>query len=801
MKDKTLYMIGNAHIDPVWLWQWQEGFHEVKATFRSALDRMNEYDDFVFVSSSAAFYEWVEQSDPAMFAEIQARVAEGRWRIVGGWWIEPDCNIPGGESFVRQALYGQRYFLKKFGVTATTGFNVDSFGHNAMLPQILRKAGLRNYLFMRPQPHEKELPGHLFWWESDDGSRVLAYRILFEYCTWGSDLETHIRRCADVLQPPLDEGLCFYGVGNHGGGPTVENIESIHRLRAAPDAPQLALADPDTFFERAMQKDLPLPVIHDELQHHAVGCYAAHSGIKQWNRTAENRLIAAEKFSAVASRATGQPYPDLAQAWQSVLFNQFHDIMAGTSLEAAYDDARNLYGEALAAADRALNYAVQSLAWNINIPRDDAAKPLVVFNPHAWRSRVPVEVQVRGLPEFFRLLDDADREIPVQKIQSHATSGGQHRLVFVADLPPLGYRTYRLVPADAPSSLAAVRASETQLENGRLRLTLDPRTGCIASLYDKQRGVEVFAGQAARPAVLDDPSDTWSHNIRRFQDEIGVFAPTALRLIECGPVRATIRVSSAYGRSTLVQDFTLYADLEPVEVRVTVDWREQQKLLKLQFPVNADSRQTTYEIPYGHIIRENNGNTESGQSWLDLADERGGLSLLNDAKYSFDADGNTLGLTVLRSPIYAHHIPAEPQPGVDYSYLDQGMQRFSYALLPHAGAWQMAGTVRRAAELNQRPVALFATFHPGPLPQADSYLEVEPENIVASALKQAEDGDDLVLRCYETNHIETEATICLPRWNRVIHARFGPCEIKTFRIPRDETLSVVETDLLEREDA
>ena len=172
MKQKTLHMIGNAHIDPVWLWQWQEGFHEVKASFRSALDRMNEDDQFKFVSSSAAFYEWVEKSDPAMFDEIKARVKEGRWRVVGGWWIQPDCNIPAGESLVRQALYGQRYFLDKFGVTATTGYNVDSFGHNSMLPQILRKAGLRYYVFLRPMPHEKGLPNRLFWWESDDGARV-----------------------------------------------------------------------------------------------------------------------------------------------------------------------------------------------------------------------------------------------------------------------------------------------------------------------------------------------------------------------------------------------------------------------------------------------------------------------------------------------------------------------------------------------------------------------------------------------------------------------------------------------------
>lgn len=808
MKNKTLYMIGNAHIDPVWLWQWQEGFHEVKATFRSALDRLAEYPDFVFVSSSAAFYEWVEKSDPAMFEEIKARIAEGRWKVVGGWWIQPDCNIPAGESFVRQALYGQRYFREKFGVSAVTGYNVDSFGHNGMLPQLLRKAGLRYYVFLRPMPHEKGLPGRLFWWEADDGSRVLAFRIMFEYCTWGKDLENHIRRCAEELKPPFDAGLCFYGVGNHGGGPTQENIQSLQRLNHDPDFPTLKFSNPDTFFETVLTQDWPIPVVHDELQHHAVGCYAAHSGIKRWNRVAENRLIAAEKFAAIAARVTGQPYPttELAHAWKGVLFNQFHDIMAGTSLEIAYDDARNLHGEALAIADRTLNYAVQALAWQIDIPFEQGAKPLVVFNPHAWHSRTPVEFQARELPAHYTLLDDQGRAVPVQEVQSWATAGGQKRLSFTADLPPLGYRTYRIVPSSAPAvGESPLHATGTTLENRRFRLILDATTGCIASLYDKQHGIEVFQSQAARPVVIHDPSDTWSHNVFRFQDVIGQFEAESVGLVEIGPVKAVLRVTSRYGQSKLVQDFTLYGDLDRIDVQVTVDWREQQKMLKLRFPVNQIFMRATYEIPYGHIERENTGDEEPGQSWLDLSGTvhttgtTYGLSLLNDSKYSFDVDVRDIGLTVLRSPVYAHHIPAEPEPGQQYSYIDQGIQHFTYSLLPHTGSWETASTVQRAAELNQPPVALLTTFHRGPLPLSAAYAEADPPHVVISVVKQAEDGDDLILRCYETAKIAAEAAIRLPQWERTIHAHFAPCEIKTFRVPRDPSLPITETNLIELE--
>ena len=272
LKTRILHMIGNAHIDPVWLWQWQEGFHEVKATFRSALDRMKEYPDFKFVASSAVFYEWVEQSDPAMFAEIQQRVAEGRWSIVGGWWVEPDCNIPSGESFARHGLYAQRYFKEKFGVTARTGFNVDSFGHAGTLPQILKKSGIDYYVFLRPMPHEKGLPSRLFWWQSDDCSRVLAYRIPFEYLSWGKDVEIHARRCAGEMKEPVDEFMCFYGVGNHGGGPTIANLESIRCLDADPDFPtRTVFSTPEEFFCAAEMKGWPLPVVQNELQHHASG--------------------------------------------------------------------------------------------------------------------------------------------------------------------------------------------------------------------------------------------------------------------------------------------------------------------------------------------------------------------------------------------------------------------------------------------------------------------------------------------------------------------------------------------------
>ncbi|MCU0521956.1 MAG: glycosyl hydrolase-related protein [Anaerolineae bacterium] len=809
MKDTTLHMIGNAHIDPVWLWQWQEGFQETLATFRSALDRMAETPEFRFTASSAALYAWVERIDPAMFEEIRARVAEGRWEIAGGWWIEPDCNIPGGESFVRQALYGQRYFQKAFGVTAHVGYAVDSFGHHAVLPQILKASGLDFYVFMRPGPHEKGLPGRLFWWEADDGSRVLTFRIPFTYTSWGHDLEPHIRRCAAEMKPPVDTFMCFYGVGNHGGGPTGENIASIQRLNGDPELPALAFSTTGAFFDAVGARDWPLPVVHDELQHHASGCYAAHSGIKRWNRQAESALQRAETWSTVAARVTGLPYPKdtLTHAWKDVLFNQFHDIMAGSSLEEAYADAQRQIGEATTIADRAANDAFQSLAWHMVIPHEEDAKPIVVFNTNAWASRAPVELEAGRVADDAVLTDDTGLPVPIQRMQSHATAGGRARIAFIADLPATGYRVYRLGSGSAHADSGEPTATSTTLENPRFRLTFDPETGYLVSLYDKAAETEVLAGPAARPVVIDDPSDTWSHDVFRFDQEIGAFHATRIQVVAQGPVKAVLRVESAWGNSTLVQDFTLHAaadrrcDLDRIDVHVTVDWHEHHKLLKLRFPVAVHGYKVTHEIPYGHIERFPNGEEFPIQRWVDISGfaRTGapyGMSLLNDGKPSVDVLRNEIGMTVLRSPVYAHHDPVKLDHGSCYTYMDQGVQTFTYSLYPHLGSWEAAGTVRRSAELNQPPVALIATGRPaGTLPLSASYTSAEPPTVIVTVLKQAEDGDDLVIRAYETAGAATHATIVLPGWSRTLEADFRPGEVKTWRVPADG--GAVEVSLLE----
>jgi alpha-mannosidase len=807
--ERTLHLIGNSHIDPVWLWQWPEGFQEVRATFRSALDRLNEFPEFIFTCDSAAYYEWVEEIDPEMFAEIQARVAEGRWEIVGGWWVEPDCNLPSGESFVRHGLVSQRYFREKFGRTATVGYNVDPFGHNGMLPQILLRSGMDSYVFMRPGPHELRLPAPIFWWESPDGSRVLAFRLPHEYCSPHEDLGYHLDKSIAQLPERWTEMMAFYGVGNHGGGPTRENLESIRRLDGAGAMPRLRHSTPGQFFASIRASNLSIPTFSDDLQHHAVGCYSAHSGIKRWMRRAEHALVAAEAWAAVSTTVDGHAYPraQLVRAWKEVLFNQFHDTLGGTAIEPAYRDARDQLGEAASIAARAHNLAIQSLSRRIDTETPAGGTPIVVFNSHAWPVRTSVELEYGGLQPTDGLIDDAGQPVSYQPIQSYATVlPWRSRICFEAQLPPLGYRMYRMTPNAAGAPAPPLRAVGTTLENDRLRLELDPTTGRIAALVLRDDGhdvVDLAEPGRSRAAVVDDTSDTWGHRRLDYRDELAEFEATTVELIETGPVRGILRVHSTYRQSTVIEDFVVSASGEMVEIRVILDWREKAKLLKLRFPTVLRRTTAAYEIPYGAIERPADGAEEPGQRWIDVSGSvrgvagRFGLAVLNDAKYGFDIHGGELGVTAVRSPIFAHHEPTSPKPGIRYQFQDQGVQRFTVALLPHRGGWSEPRLTRRALEMNQRPTVLLESSHGGSLAGAGSYVAVEPDHLVLGAVKLAEDGEDLIIRVVETCGRAEAARVAFPAWDREIRFDIRPFEIRTFRLPRDAALEAVETDLLE----
>ena len=827
--DRTVYLVGHAHLDPVWLWPWQEGYQEARATFRSALDRMNEYPDFVFTCDQIVLLSWVEESDPELFAEITARVAEGRWVHVGGWWVEPDCNMPGAESFVRQGLYGQRYLQSRFSRMATVGMNADPFGHNAMLPQILRGQGMDSYTFLRPGPHEGDLEPSTFWWEAPDGSRVLAYRIPNEYGSGPGAVDGQLEKAIAAARQTGEMIMVFYGVGNHGGGPTRANLDSIHRFDRMGSFGRLTLASPRDYLDAVLAEvegGRELPRRRDDLQHHAPGCYSAHSGIKAWQQRAQAAVLAAERWAALLSvgaprtSAEPDPYPRerLEGAWKQVLFNQFHDVLPGSAIEPSYDDARDQLGEAVAIAKRITTRAHNVIARRIDIPYENDSQPLVVFNPHPWRVQTDVTMHDNARPAGVHVVDEDGAPVLAQPARSVVATGGLTRraVAFRAELPGLGYRVYRLRPGAAPRPVASdLEVEPLRLANQHVEVVIDAATGWLTTLRDRRSGVDVVAGAdpELHTQICADPTDTWGHRVVSYAWPGVAMAVGRIRVTDSGPLRGRIRVERRWRSSTLIEEISLGPDDVAVRVDATLDWREPRHLLKLRFPISLADPQATYEIPFGTLSRPVDGAEEPAQSWVDLTGvvegAPAGLTVIITGKHGFDTSPGerpSIGVTAVRSPVYSWHDPQLLDPDGIYSHQDLGTQRFSYELVPHGGDWRTADPIRRARLLIAPVRAMQESSHPGPLPRVASFVDDGAGSVMITAVKGSEDppegdptGADLIVRAVETGGQQSHARIALPVVDRVLEADFGPHQIRTFRVPADPTRQWVPVDLLERD--
>ncbi|GBE27312.1 mannosylglycerate hydrolase [bacterium BMS3Bbin03] len=793
--DLKLYMIGNAHLDLAWLWRWEEAREEMLKTSRTVLQLMDQYPDFVYTCSQAAAYQWIEEADPELFEAIRTKVKEGRWRIAGGWWVQPDVNIPCGESYIRQALYGKRYFLEKFGVEVKTGYNVDSFGHHGQLPQLLTHCEMDHYVFFRPKPSEKVLPATVFWWQASDGSRVLACRPPFHYNTSAEAIDAHIELAAKKIELHVGSEMLFYGVGNHGGGPTRKNINSIRQMQKRKDLPQIIFSDPESFFADIKPRAHALKVVEDELEFHSRGCYSTHSDIKRWNRFLEFQLLFAEKVSALAELKSGKKVPveKIRQAWQTVLFHQFHDILAGTSIPEVYADADQALTETLVDVAGIINASVLALT---GATSRFITNQWIVFNPVAWERTeiISLTVYFRGEVSSVRLEDASGVEIPVQIYSRifHPDNGSFIEISFAGVLPALGSKGYRAVP-DERNEPDFEEKTIVSFETDFYHLTFDPQNGLIQKIYDKENDVQVLAEPGNRLVVLNDPWDAWGHDVREFRDEIGSFRLNGdVTLEEDGAAFAKIRVDSRYGNSTARQTIYLYKHLRRIDFELFVDWQEQSKMLKVAFPINLTEFEGTFESPYGSVKRPVIGTEEPLQRWMDISgiyegennvEKAYGVSLLNDSKYGGDIKNSEMRLTILRSPVFAKEYHRLPQDLTGLAFMDQGEQKVRYSLIPHANGWEEAHIVRAAYAFNSRPETYWLQ---GELDAAEaSYVKIDPENVVLTVFKKAENGQDWILRFYETEGRESLVSISLPVFSIRIEIPVHPHQVKSILVKED----------------
>lgn len=778
-------IVGNSHIDMAWLWPWTETVEVVRNTFQSVLDLMREYPDFKFTMSSARTYEWMQEKYPALFHEIEQRVKEGRWEIIGGMWVEPDLNMPDGESLVRQILVGKRYFQKNFGVDVKIGWNPDSFGYNYQLPQIYKKSGMDYFVTQKLLwAHEFTVfPYKLFWWQAPDGSRLLTY-FPHDYAggidaePLATDLSIWMPSIYGKTVPDKPEMMHLYGVGDHGGGPTRIMLDNAERLRA-PDAvyPKLEFSFARDFFSD-LEKKLPsmqVPTWDGELYfaYHR-GVFTTQAETKRRIRRAEETVLNAEKFAALAS-LYGRPYPQdgMELTWKNLLFDHFHDIMPGSGIAVNYLDAKRNLEDVDRAANDVTMGSLGEIAAHVNTQGEGV--PMMIFNTLSWaRSEVTeVEAQLPGPARQIAVVDSTGKPAEAQ-VLSIDSETHRVRFLLLSHTPAFGYATYFVHTATAaPAVHAMLKASSDTLENEFFRVKIDPQTGCMTSLFDKRSGTEALAPAETGTGgpktsicgnllqtFVDKPKqwDAWNIDADFEKQHWDLDKADEVKLTESGPLRAVIQIKNHFQNSTFVRDVILYAGVPRVDVKMNAEWHEKHILLKVAFPLSTHSDKAAFEIPFGSVERPTTRNTPAEQAqfevpaqrWADISDSTHGFSLLNDCKYGYDAKGNVLRLSLLRSPEY-------PDP-----HADEGHHEFTYALYPHGGGWKDALTIRRGYELNYKLISLPAEKHEGMLASEHSFVQVQADNVIVTALKKAEDDNGLVLRFYEWAGKESEVTIQLP---------------------------------------
>ena len=774
---KVIHIIGYSHIDAAWLWPWRDGSDTVLTTFRSALNRMQETPAFCYTHSSSAHYRWVERADPEMFSEIKQRIREGRWEVVGGWPVEPDCNIPATESFVRHALYGKAYCQSALGAEVKIGFNPDSFGHAAGLPAILKHAGYGYYVFMRPQEHEMNLP-LLFWWESADGSRVLTLRIWHTY-DGGPNLIQPAATAA--FAPGFDHAAFFLGVGDHGGAVTKEQIRQILALQQDTSLPQLRFSTLRDFFSSVENSPAfaALPVVRSELQHHARGCYSAYGEGKFLNRRAERWLGEAETISLVANLSAGRAYPgeQYAEAWWKVLFCQFHDMMAGTSLYSDYQDVRDSVGYACEVAQTAKVEALEMMAKRVDLSAVEEGA-VFLFNPLPWKRKALVEYYTDRDPTDkspITCLSSKDgARIPVQWRPSASMTNFFPRLSAWVELPPCGYKVFALAHGDPPAP-----------EGYRDFISVSDSGFGISSVKAKD-GTELLAGPIGLVAI-SDTSDTWAHGINQFRQEMGRPMLVSSAVVENGPVTRVTRHRASWQNSEIILDIAEFAGLDFVELRFVIDWREHEQMLMLEIPTALNQPKIYAKVPGQVLERHANGEEEPYQDWgavqgkINNADYT--VALINNSTYSYDCLNGLFRTVLIRSAPFARHNPNQVPHDDNNAWQDQGRQERRFWLLAGRGSYTEFALDRRAEELQTPAEYVMDSAHHGTQAWEQSFLEIMPGNVWVLAIKRAEAApDQTIIRLQERSGKATQATLqsAVLGLNRTVE--LAPWEIKTLLV-------------------
>ncbi len=745
----------HSHLDIVYLWPIKETLRKNCRTITNQLNLMREYPDYRFSYSQPYLYEQLQEMYPDVFEEVRARVREGRWEVIGAMYVEPDGNLLGPESIVRQLLFGKRYIRETFGIDAQTCWLPDVFGVMYTLPQILQKAGVKYFTTAKLNiwNDTNVFPYDTFRWRGPDGSEVIAHfpptHFAQEY-----GVENLRRQWRDFREKQTTgENLFIYGWGDGGGGPTREMVETCLRTDGFPGLPRTQIEFAEDFFRRQEAKRAHLPVWDDELYLEAHrGTYTTKGALKRLNRKAEVLYRDAEILSALAWLHGGSRVQERLNAgWKLLLLNQFHDTLPGTHKPAGVPDILRDYRDAYVIGESVREDALTYLTQRIAPPAADG-RDLVIFNTLAWPRGALVATDRGPDATAVRLADDT--AIPVQHHDG--------RTWFRAPgVPSLGWTVAVLEDALPLRPEATARFDDNRIETAHYRIELDA-TGKLTAIHDKinDRAVLAEPGNVFQ-LFEDDPGHkfgAWDIAYHFEEHRYPVQQQGSWELIANGPVFAVFRSRWQALNSTIEQEMWLYADDPRIDFHTRADWRDSRKLLKVAFPLALRTRTATYDLPFGNIERPTHRNTSweqakfevCGHKWADLSEGNYGVALINDCKYGYDAREHVLRLSLLRSPV---------RPD---GQSDLGAHQFTYSLLPHAGNWRQAQVDRRAYELNMpalvRGLDRVDSQGDATLPVVYSLLENAAQSIIVETLKQAESGDGVILRTFESHGNHVSAT-------------------------------------------
>ncbi|HIQ94999.1 MAG TPA: alpha-mannosidase [Candidatus Limivivens merdigallinarum] len=832
---KRLHLICNAHLDPVWMWEKDEGVAEVLSTYRTAADFCEDYPDFIFNHNESVLYQWVEEYDPELFARIQKLVRIGRWKIIGGFYLQPDCNMPFGEAMVRQALTGRQYFKEKFDAMPKTAINFDSFGHSRGLVQIFSKTGFESYIVCRPVQDHCPLPAEDFIWEGYDGSKILCHRGYNSYESHRGEADQKIEGYMTTY-PDKEIGLVLWGIGDHGGGPSRIDYEKIEKLRQKTAGEcELYHSYPERYFEELTEGKEELPTVAKPLHYHSVGCYTSQIRIKQEYRHLENMLLKVEKMMSCAALNGLCEYPrkELDQAWEDLLFTQFHDILPGTTIEVAEDAALRQLHHGTEIAER-LKIKAFLLMLNGEPRAEDGVIPIFVFNPHpvtvhgiiSCEFNLPDQNKDSSKWAFPRVYQDG-KPIPcqVEHEASNFNVDWRKKVVFEADLKPFAMNRFECKVEfweNEPEKILKKVGKDLLFRTDDLEVLISGTTGAIESLM--AGGREYLKGASFVPEVFEDDYDSWGNNVKGFERKEGTFRlmekhrgslfsgitngqdVESLRVIEDGDIRTVVEAVMEYGDTTLCLHYYLPKHGSEIQVELLMNCAEKMKMIKM--PIFPSFQEANYlgQVMYGRDELPMDGMEAVAQRYTALVSEKEdkAVTVINQGNYGSDCRDGIMRISLLRTPGYSagcsdfsRRKPEVMEQERYNHFVDQGIRKFSFWIDFGKVEEKMKSIDTRAAIHNEEPFAL-SCFPGGEGKTVLPLIRLDQDSVQLTAFKKAAGTENYVIRLFEPTGREQTCTVEMPIKGLEKTVSLKPFEIKTL-VYDIQSQEIREENLLEGE--